>query len=272
MQSYGARLIKVYQQPRRAQRIWLAQACRELHMLLTAEGAGELATDLTMVMDGFTAWEHALPVELQPDTVELIAQSKTFYTPTLLVAYGGPWGELYYWQNANPHDDVKLNRFVPHDFLDHMARRHPWIWPAEYSFPSVAHGAAEVLRAGGNVSLGAHGQLQGLGPHWELWAMAGEGAKQPNGAMTPMEALRAATLLAANKLGVEPDLGSIESGKLADFVVLDANPLDDIHNSVKAKWVVKNGEMWEADTMKKIWPNEEPAPRFFWQSDASNSR
>ena len=264
MQAYGARMIKVYQQPRRTQRIWLAEACRELHMLLTAEGAGELDTDLTMVTDGYTAWEHALPVEIEHDVVEFVAQSKTFYTPTLLVAYGGPWGELYYWQTANPHDDAKLNRFVPHDSLDRMARRHPWIWPTEYWFPMVAHGAAEVLRAGGNVSLGAHGQLQGLGPHWELWAMAGEGAAQSHFAMTPMEALRASTLLAAEKLGFAPDLGSIEVGKLADFVVLDANPLDDIHNTVKIHWVAKNGELWDADTMKKLWPREEPPPKFFW--------
>jgi Tol biopolymer transport system component/imidazolonepropionase-like amidohydrolase len=265
MQAYGARMIKVYQQPRRTQRIWLAEACRELHMLLTAEGAGELSTDLTMVTDGYTAWEHALPVEIERDAVEFIAQSKTFYTPTLLVAYGGPWGELYYWQTANPHDDPKLNRFVPHDSLDRMARRHPWIWPSEYWFPTVAHGAAEVLRAGGNVSLGAHGQLQGLGPHWELWAMAGEGGVKSHFAMTPMEALRASTLLAADKIGFAPDLGSIEAGKLADFVVLNGNPLDDIHNTVKIQWVAKNGELWEAETMKKLWPQEEPPPKFFWR-------
>jgi Tol biopolymer transport system component/imidazolonepropionase-like amidohydrolase len=264
MQAYGARLIKVYQQPRRAERIWLAQACRELHMLLTSEGGGELSTDLSMVLDGFTAWEHALPVDLNRDTVEFISRSKTFYTPTLLVAYGGPWGELWYWQNRNPHDDPKLNRFVPHDYIDKMARRHPWIWPDEYFFPNVAHGAAEVLHAGGNVSLGAHGQLQGLGPHWEIWAMAGEGAIQKNYAMTPAEALRASTILSAEKLGLAPDLGSIEAGKLADFVVLDANPLDDIHNSVKTRWVVKNGEVFEAETMKKLWPHEAPAPVFFW--------
>jgi Tol biopolymer transport system component/imidazolonepropionase-like amidohydrolase len=265
MQAYGARLIKVYQQPRRAQRIWFAEACRQLHMLLTAEGGGELSTDLTMAMDGYTAWEHALPVELQRDAVELFARSQTYYTPTLLVAYGGPEGELYFWHNANPHDDPKLNRFVPHDFLDERTRRHPWIWPTEYSFPSVAQGAAEILRAGGNVSLGAHGQLQGLGPHWELWAMAGDGAPHPHMAMTPMEALRAATILAADKLGYAPDLGSIEPGKLADFVVLEANPLEDIHNTAKIRWVVKNGELWQADTMQKLWPHEEPPPAFYWQ-------
>ena len=268
MKAYGARMIKVYQQPRRSQRMYFAEACRDEHMLLTAEGAGELHTDMTMALDGFTAFEHALPVALSQDVVTLTAKSGTFYTPTLLVAYGGPWGEQYYWQTHNAHDDPKLNRFTPHEIIDAKARRYPWIWPSEYNFQTVATGAAAVLRAGGNVSLGAHGQVQGLGPHWELWAMAGEGGPAKGSAMTPMEALRASTILAADKIGFAPDLGSIETGKLADFLVLDANPLQDIHDTVKIRWVVKNGEVWDAETMRKLWPREEAPPRFFWRSEA----
>jgi len=250
MKAYGARMIKVYQQPGRSQRIWFAEASRGEHMLLTAEGAGELATDLSMTLDGYTAWEHSLPVEIGSDVVQLVAKSGTYYTPTLIVSYGGPWGEEYLWQSMlNLHDDPKLRRFTPHLIIDAKSRRHAWIDPSEYQFPTVAHGAALVVRAGGNVSMGAHGQVQGLGPHWEIWAHAGENA--PAGfAMTPHEALRAATLSAADKLGFATDLGSIEPGKLADFVILDANPLDDIHNSVKVHWVVKNGVVYEGETLK----------------------
>jgi len=268
MKAYGARMIKVYQQPRRSQRMYFAEACRDEHMLLTAEGAGELATDMTMAMDGFTAWEHALPVRLQNDIIQLVAKSGTFYTPTLLVAYGGPWGEEYFWQTHNAHDDAKLNRFTPHDIIDAKARRYPWISPSEYSFTTVATGVAQVLRAGGNVSLGAHGQVQGLGPHWEIWAMAGEGGPTKDSAMTPMEAIRASTILAADKIGFAPDLGSIEAGKLADFIVLDADPLADIHNTLKIRWVVKNGEVWEGETLKKVWPREEAPAAFFWRREA----
>ena len=254
MKAYGARMIKVYQQPRRSQRLYFAEACRREHMLLTAEGAGELATDLTMALDGYTAFEHSLPVAVHDDVVQLLAGSGTFYTPTLLVSYGGPWGELYFYQTANPHDDPKLNRFTPHFALDRLGRRHPWIWPREYHFPTVAAGAARVARAGGNVALGAHGQLQGLGVHWELWAMAGVGAARPDGAMTPMEALRSATLAAADKLGYAPDLGSIEVGKIADLVVLEADPREDIHNTSKIRYVVKEGVVYDAETVQRVWP------------------
>ncbi len=254
MQAWGARMIKVYQQPRRAQRRWFAEASRQEHMLLTAEGGGELFNDLTMAMDGFTSFEHSLPDELGDDSVKFLAATKTTYTPTLLVSYGGPWGELYFWQTRNAHADAKLNLFTPHFILDNWGLRHPWVEPSQYQFPIVAEGVARVFHEGGNVSLGAHGQVQGLGPHWELWAMAGENGRDGRPRLTPHEALRAATERAAEKLGLLPDLGTVETGKLADLVVLDADPTLDIHETEKIHWVVKNGEVYEAATMKRVWP------------------
>ena len=273
MKAYGARMIKVYQQPRRSQRIYFAEACRELHMLLTAEGAGELQTDMTMVTDGFTAWEHALPVALNRDIVEFVARSTTFYTPTLLVAYGGPWGEQYYWQTANPHDDPKLNRFVPHEYARSQWRgatrgsghpnttSRPWrTAPPRSCAPAATSRSARTGSSRGSVRTGRSGR-------WPV-----KGATQKNWAMTPMEALRASTILAAEKIGFATDLGSIEPGKLADFMVLDANPLDDIHNTTKIRWVVKNGEMWEGETMKKVWPQEAPPPKFFWKKEPDGAK
>jgi len=271
MKAYGARMIKVYQQPRRDQRIWFAEASRAEKMLLTAEGAGEMHTDLTMVLDGFTAFEHSLPVDLQHDVVQFLAKSGTCYTPTLIVSYGGPTAEHFYWQTRNPHDDAKLNRFTPHRSFDPLGRRRMFIPLDEYHFPIVAEGAARVAEAGGCVTVGAHGQLQGLGMHWEMWAQAGDGLPAGRKAMSPIDTLRAATIVSAQKLGFAPDLGSVEAGKLADLVVLDADPLADIHNTAKVRWVIKNGQLFDAETMRQEWPQQKELPPFFWRERAATS-
>ena len=270
MKAYGARMIKVYQQPRREQRIWFAEAAREQKMLLTAEGAGELHTDLTMALDGYTAFEHSLPVRLFNDVVQFLAKSGTYYTPTLIVSYGGPTAEHFYWQTRNPHDDEKLNRFTPHRSFDPLGRRRMFIPLEEYHFPIVAEGAARVAEAGGRVTVGAHGQLQGLGFHWELWAQAGDGLPDRKG-MSPIDALRAATIVSAEKIGYGLDLGSAEVGKLADLVVLDADPLADIHNTSAIRWVIKNGELFDAARMRQEWPHRKELPPFFWRERTSTT-
>src|SRR5206468_12383038 len=105
------------------------------------------------------------------------------------------------------------------------------------------------------------------GAHWELWAMAGEGNVRGQLALSPIEAWRAATHNAAEKLGLLPDLGTVETGKLADLVVLDADPLADIHNSVKIRFVVKNGELFDGPTLASRWPTEATLPKMFWQKE-----
>jgi imidazolonepropionase-like amidohydrolase len=271
MKAYGARMIKVYQQPRREQRIWFAEAARAHKMLLTAEGGGELHTDMTMALDGFTAFEHSLPVALHDDVVQFVAKSATYYTPTLLVSYGGPTAEHFYWQTRNPHDDPKLNRFTPHRSFDPLGRRRMFIPLDEYHFPIVATGAARIAAAGGHVTVGAHGQLQGLGFHWEVWAHAGDGLPPGQKAMSPIDALRAATIVSAEKIGFGLDLGSIESGKLADLLVLDGDPIADIHNTATLRWVIKNGEVYDAETMNQEWPRQKALPPFFWRERMSTS-
>lgn len=253
--------LKSYVVGNRKQRQWVVQAANELKLTVTTEGALDLKLDMTHAIDGFGGNEHSLPiVPLFKDVVELFARSGTAYTPTLLVLYGGPWAENYFYETTEVHDDVKLNRFVPHNEIDRLSRRRPWFREDEHAFDDIAAQAAKIQRAGGYVGVGGHGQLQGLGYHWEMWALA-------MGGMTPREVLKAATIDGAHIIGLEQDLGTIEKGKLADLVVLAQNPLENIRNTNTIELVMKNGEMFEGDTLKQIWPTAKEIKPFWWWND-----
>ena len=262
MKALGAISVKSYQQPRREQRRWLVEACRAEGLLDVPEGGGDTWGNMTMAVDGHSAIEHAIPtVPLYDDVVQLLAATDTYYSPTLLVAYGGPSGEFFFYGRSPVWADERLGTFTPPHVLDAKARR-PTVYitdEAEWRHKLVAESAARLVRAGGHVTVGGHGQMQGLGTHWEMWALASEGA------MTPHEALRAGTIEGARYLGMEEHLGSVEAGKLADLVLIDGDPLADITDSASVRLVVKGGVLYDAVTMDRLWP--EPAPRepFVWE-------
>ncbi len=258
-EAYRTDTLKQYITGDRLVRQWVALACREFKITPTTEGALDMKLDLSQMIDGFSGNEHALPIQpLYKDVVEFVAQTETFYTPTLLVAYGAPWSENYFLQNTDVINDKKLARFVPAELLNAMLRRRgQWFHPDEYGHKAIAAGAAKVIKAGGRVALGGHGQMQGIGPHWELWALQ-------SGGMTTLEALRVATIFSAEAIGLDSDLGSIEPGKLADLLVLDQNPLTDIRHTNTIRWVMKNGELYHADTLDQEFPVQKKLDKQFW--------
>ena len=256
---YRVHNLKSYIAGSRKQRQWLAMAAAKLQLMPTTEGALDMKLNMTHVLDGFSGNEHNFPVvELHRDTVEFVARSGIAYTPTLLVSYGGPWTESYYYTRENPHDDPKLNRFTPYEHLARRTLRGPWFHEDEYVFKPLAAQAAKIIRAGGKVGVGAHGQLQGLGYHWELWSVA-------SGGLSNWEALRAATRHGAEMIGVAQDVGSIAEGKLADLVVLDGSPLEDIRNTARIALVVKNGVVYDGETLDERWPEQNTLPAQWWQ-------
>ena len=257
-QYYHTNTIKQYIAGDRKVRQWIIQAAREEKLMPTTEGALDMKLDLTQIMDGYPGHEHSFPISpLFEDVVQLLAATQTFYTPTLLVSYGGPWAENYFYTRTEVHDDPKLRRFFPHEELDKLTRRRQWFRDDEHVFRLHAAQAKKIVEAGGKVCIGGHGQLQGLGYHWELWAVQ-------SGGMSEMDALRCATIFGAEAIGFDQDLGSLEKGKLADLLVLDKDPLKNIRNTVALRYVMKNGLLYDANTLDQLWPEQKKLPRPYW--------
>jgi imidazolonepropionase-like amidohydrolase/Tol biopolymer transport system component len=259
LQAVGAFTVKSYNQQRRDARQMIVKAARELKMMVVPEGGSLLYMNLTHITDGHTGVEHSLPVpNLYNDVVTLFAKSGVGYTPTLIVGYGGLAGENYWYQHTNVYEHPHLLRFVPRDVIDPRSRRRPMTAEEDYNHVLIARGAKKVRDAGGSVQLGAHGQLQGLGAHWELWMLQ-------QGGMTNMEALEAATIAGARYLGLDDELGSIESGKLADLVILNRNPLENIRNSDSVQMVMVNGRLYDAATLNEIGNHPRPRKPLYWE-------
>jgi len=259
LKAVGAFSVKSYNQPRRDQRQQIIEAARNLHMMVVPEGGSTFFWNMTMVLDGHTGIEHNIPIApFYNDVVRLVAKSKTGLTPTLIVNYGGLSGEYYWYQHYNVWENDRLLTYTPREIIDSRSRRRLMANPDDYHYIESSASLKKIIDEGGSVQLGAHGQLQGLGAHWELWMLA-------QGGMTPLEALRCATLSGARYLGLDNDLGSIEPGKLADLVVLDKNPLENIRNSDSVRYVLINGRMYDAETMNEIGNHPKQRPKFYWQ-------
>ncbi|MCP9198469.1 amidohydrolase family protein [Gramella sp. GC03-9] len=259
---YDTKTIKMYLTGNRQMRQWIIMAAKELELMPTTEGGLDFKLNMTQLIDGYPGHEHSLPIyPIYKDVLNTAAEAKMAVTPTLLVSYGGPWAEEFYYATEEPYKDKKLQNFTPYEELAQKSRRRKaWFMPEEHVFSKHAEMMNQLIEKGGLVGVGSHGQLQGLGYHWELWSLQ-------SGGMDEHRALKAATILGAESLGLDGDLGSIESGKLADLVILDKNPLENIRHTNTVRYVVMNGRIYDASNLDEIHPKPRQAPKANWKME-----
>jgi imidazolonepropionase-like amidohydrolase len=214
---------------------------------------------MTLIADGVATVEHNLPLTtFYEDVLSYFSQSKTNYTPTLVVTFGGPAADPYWRSHTDVFNQPILKRHIPPTELAANNARRVIAPEGDYVDDDSAREARKLAQRGVLVSIGAHGQADGIGSHWELWSFV-------RGGMSPMEALRAGTIVPAKSLGMDADIGSLEVGKLADLVVLDADPTADIRNSEKVYRVMLGGRMYDPLTMNEVVTGTRVRAPYWWE-------
>ncbi len=251
--NYHTNTLKERDVGQRLLRQWVSIAAADEHLTTVGHWNYDL---VSQVLDGHSGLEHASSVPWYDDVVQFIARSGSIYTPTTMISSRGATPLTYFAERYDVIQDARVRRFALlrqlQWELEPLLAPYPRVgYSIDYTFIREARSAAKLVAAGGRVGISTDGVFYGLGDHWEMWALA-------MGGMTPMQVLRSATFTGAEAIGMDHDLGSLEPGKLADLQILDANPLDEIHNTTSVSRVMKNGRLYDAMTLDEIWPRHRP--------------
>ena len=265
--AYGAFSVKSYNQPRRNQRQQVMKAAKDLGIIVVPEGGSFFYHNMSQVVDGHTGVEHNIPVApLYKDVINLWKETDAHNTPTLVVNYGSVNGEYYWYQKTNVWEKDRLLNFTPRPVIDSRARHRTMLPDEEYENGHILTSKSlnKLQKSGVNINLGAHGQLQGLGAHWELWMLQ-------QGGMSNHQALKCATINGAKYLGMDHQIGSIKKGKLADLIILDKNPLEDILNTESVSQTMINGRLYDCETMNEVGNESSDRSQFYFEMEGGNN-
>jgi Tol biopolymer transport system component len=277
--AIGGTIVKSYRYPARRERQLLIAAGREAGIMVDIEGESQFYNNITAVIDGHTNLEHNLPVaNYYDDIVQLFAQAKVHNTPTLVVNFGELFGENYMYQHTEAWKDPRIQMFVQETLSGYSPLGTPYGAPPyaramnsinvadelwEIGFRSVARSTAKLDAAGVVINVGSHGEVPGLAIHWEMRLLS-------QGGMSSMRILHAATINGARTLGIDRQIGSLEPGKLADLIVLDRNPLQNIANTDSVRLTMVNGRLYDSMTMNETGNYDRPRTRFYWELQQRN--
>jgi hypothetical protein len=277
--AVGGIVIKSYRYPGRAQRQMLIKAARAAGIMVDVEGESQFYNNITMLLDGHMNLEHNLPMaNYYDDLVQLMARAGAHNTPTLVVNFGELFGENYMYQTTEAWKDPKVKMYIQEALTGYSPLATPYGAPPyaramttiqaadeiyEIGFRAVSRSTKKLDDAGVVINVGSHGEEPGLAMHWEMALFA-------QGGMSTMRILRAATLNSANTLGIDRQLGSLEVGKLADLIVLDKNPLEDIRNTSSVRYTMVNGRLYDSLTLNEIGNYNRPRTKFYWELQRTN--
>ncbi len=270
----GGIIVKSYRQPMRSQRQQLIKAGRDGGIMVDVEGESNFYNNLTFILDGNTNLQHNFPIaNYYDDVVQLMKYAHASHTPTLVIVFGELLGENYIYQHNRVWEDPKAQTFIQvttsgysplapghyaPPYVRGMTTMHAADEIYDIGFRSVSRSIKKLDDAGVTINAGSHGQAAGLAQHWEMWLLA-------EGGMSNHRVLRAGTLNGAKTLGLDGQIGSLEPGKLADLIVLDRDPLADIHNTNSVRYTMVNGRLFDSYTVNEIGNYDHPRGKFYWE-------
>lgn len=245
------------------QRLVMAAAARGLNV--TSHGHHVVKQLVENAIDGYAGHEHSVDVyPLYADVRQLLARTGITLAHQKI---RNTWVRSLA-REIEPAERDHLRRWYPPDFdfvsdlraeATEAGTAEPALYEMNWKYDTAM---AQLAASGGRIAVGSHGDQPGLGAHLHLWAYA-------KGGMPPLEILRAGTLRGAEALGFDQDLGSLEVGKLADLVVLDRNPLENIRNTTSIRYIFFNGRLRETATLDELWPTPRKQSPHWWAGHSS---